>query len=148
MKPRSSHRRCSVKKLFLEISQNSQENTCAQVAQVFSCEFCEISKNKFFPELLRWLLLETNSCVLFCHSLLISKHMEVLQRRSNSSTVLKTNIHDLTIASLLYTLRAHKKIKMIFILSIHSYETYHSNVSCNVLSIFDFYDLSVQKLTE
>ena len=31
--------RCSVKKVFLEISQNSQ---------VFSCEFCEISKNTFF----------------------------------------------------------------------------------------------------
>ena len=37
---------CSVKKVFLEISQNSQENTCAEVsfliklqAQVFSCEF-------------------------------------------------------------------------------------------------------------
>ena len=28
---RSSHRRCSVKKVFLEISQNSQENTCARV---------------------------------------------------------------------------------------------------------------------
>ena len=27
---RSSHRRCSVKKVFLEISQNSQENTCAR----------------------------------------------------------------------------------------------------------------------
>ena len=49
----SSHR-----KVFLEISQNSQGNTCAGVsfltcnlikketlAQVFSCEFCEISKN-------------------------------------------------------------------------------------------------------
>ena len=54
------------KKVFLEISQNSQENTCARVsfliklqasslqfikketlAQVFSCEFCEISKNTF-----------------------------------------------------------------------------------------------------
>ena len=45
--------------VFLEISQNSQENTCARVsfliklqketlAQVFSCEFCEISKNTFF----------------------------------------------------------------------------------------------------
>ena len=49
-------RRCSVEKVFLEISQNSQENTCARVsfllketlAQVFSCEFCEISKNIFF----------------------------------------------------------------------------------------------------
>ena len=59
-------RGCSVKKVFLEISQNSQENTCARVsfliklqvsacnfikketlAQVFSCEFCEISKNIF-----------------------------------------------------------------------------------------------------
>ena len=54
--------RCSVKKLLIEISQNSQENTCARVsfliktcnfikkeslAQVFSCEFCEISKNIF-----------------------------------------------------------------------------------------------------
>ena len=57
---------CSVKKVFLEISQNSQENTCARasflivaggacnfikketLAQVFSCEFCEISKNTFF----------------------------------------------------------------------------------------------------
>ena len=42
--------------MFLEISQNSQENTCAQACnfikketleQVFSCEFCEISKNIF-----------------------------------------------------------------------------------------------------
>ena len=58
--------RCSVKKVFFEISQNSQENTCASLfliklqamgpatllkketlAQVFSCEFCEISKNTF-----------------------------------------------------------------------------------------------------
>ena len=40
--------------VFLEISQNSQENTYARLlkketlAQVFSCEFCEISKNTFF----------------------------------------------------------------------------------------------------
>ena len=58
---------CSVKKVFLEISQNLQENTCARVSfliklqagicnfikngtleQVFSCEFCEISKNNLF----------------------------------------------------------------------------------------------------
>ena len=52
--------RCSVKKTFLEISQNSQENTCTRVsaetfnfmkqetlAQMFSCEFCEISMNIF-----------------------------------------------------------------------------------------------------
>ena len=53
---------CSVKKIFLETPQNSQENTCARVSfliklqvfqvptlvQVFSCEFCEISENIFF----------------------------------------------------------------------------------------------------
>ena len=47
------------KKVFLEISQNSQGNTCARIsiltkldfinteilAQMFSCEFCEIFKN-------------------------------------------------------------------------------------------------------
>ena len=55
------------KKLFLEISQNSQENTCARVSflikmqacnfirketltQAFSGEFCEISENTFFAE--------------------------------------------------------------------------------------------------
>ena len=49
-------------KVFSEISQNSEENTSARVsfliffikkvtlAQVFSCEFCEISKNTFFTE--------------------------------------------------------------------------------------------------
>ena len=49
------------KKVFLEISQNSQENTCAGVnfikketlAPVFSSEFCEIPKNTFFTEHLR-----------------------------------------------------------------------------------------------
>ena len=59
-------RRCSVKKAFLEIPQNSQENTCARVpfiiklqalafnfikketlTKVFSCEYYEISKNTF-----------------------------------------------------------------------------------------------------
>ena len=55
------------KKVFLEISQSSQENTCARVslliklqacnfvkketlAQVFTCEFCEIFKSTFFTE--------------------------------------------------------------------------------------------------
>ena len=56
--------RCSIKKVFLEISQNPQKNNCARdsfliklhtlacnfikkesMAQGFSCEFCEISKN-------------------------------------------------------------------------------------------------------
>ena len=42
---RSSH-----PKVFLEILQNPQENTCARetLTQVFSCEFCKIFKNTFF----------------------------------------------------------------------------------------------------
>ena len=43
---RSSHKGCSVKKVFLEISQNSQENTCARAS------FCnQIKKrNTFFTK--------------------------------------------------------------------------------------------------
>ena len=63
---RSSHRRCSVKNVFLKISQISQENTCARVSflikfqleacnfiekenlvQVFSCEVYEILRAPF-----------------------------------------------------------------------------------------------------
>ena len=68
--------RSSCREVFLEISQNSQENTCTRVsfsiklqvwpatlfkkvalAQVLFCEFCKISKIAFFTEHLRWLLL-------------------------------------------------------------------------------------------
>ena len=54
--PEAVDQRCSVKKVFLEISQNPQENTCARVcnfikketlAQVLFCEFCEITKSTF-----------------------------------------------------------------------------------------------------
>ena len=64
---RSSRPEVFCKKVFLKISQNSQENTCTRVsfliklqapacsfikkealAQEFSCGFCEISKNTFF----------------------------------------------------------------------------------------------------
>ena len=51
-------RRCSVKKVFLKILQNSQESTWVRasllikraLAELFSCEFCEIFKNNFFIE--------------------------------------------------------------------------------------------------
>ena len=39
------------KKVLLQISQNSQEKPVPEtMAQVFSCEFYEISKNTFFTE--------------------------------------------------------------------------------------------------
>ena len=37
--------RCSVKKVFLQISQNSQENTGEALTVAVFCEFCGISKN-------------------------------------------------------------------------------------------------------
>ena len=59
---RSSHQRCSVRKGVLRNStkgkhlcQSLLQATCnfiknETLAQVFSCEFCEISKNTFFTE--------------------------------------------------------------------------------------------------
>ena len=60
-------RRCSVKKMFLKISQNSQENTCARVSllikfqawdlhRCFPVNFLKFSRTPFFIEHLRWLL--------------------------------------------------------------------------------------------
>ena len=47
----SCHRRCSVKKLFFNISQYSQENSCVGVyfsgLKVFSCEYCNFFKNTY-----------------------------------------------------------------------------------------------------
>ena len=81
LKIRNSHGRCSVKKEFLKISQNSQENTWARVlflinlqaspatslketlAQVFSCELCKIFKNTYFIEHVRRRLLLENHLI-------------------------------------------------------------------------------------
>ena len=82
---------CSITKVFLEISQSSQENTCARdsflincrpevcnfikketLAQVFSCEFCEKACN-FNKK-------ETLAQVFFCELCGISKYT-FLQRR-------------------------------------------------------------------
>ena len=56
---------CSVKKVFLEISQNSQENTCARVQatllkkklwhRCFPVNFLEFLRTTFLTEHLRWL---------------------------------------------------------------------------------------------
>ena len=57
-------RKCSIKKVFLKISQILQENTRAgnfikkeTLAQVFSCEIAKFLRKPFFKEHLRWLLL-------------------------------------------------------------------------------------------
>ena len=53
-------RRCSMKKVFLEILQNLRQSNCARLPpacnfikkealpQLLSCEFCKISKNTFY----------------------------------------------------------------------------------------------------
>ena len=51
---RSSHQRCSIKKAFLEISQNSEENTCARVS-FFRVDFAKFLRADFFTEHLWWL---------------------------------------------------------------------------------------------
>ena len=79
---RSSHQRWSTKNVFLKISKNSQENTCAKLflitqqaetcnfikketlGQVFSCECCHIFKYAFLTEYL-WM---TASELLLCIS--------------------------------------------------------------------------------
>ena len=90
--------RCSVKKKFLKISQNSEENTCARVsflitlqaslirasrqintlkkntleketlALVFSCEFYKNFKNTFYIEHLQWLLLVVSNTGIHVHT--------------------------------------------------------------------------------
>ena len=65
--------RCfSAEKVFLQIRQNSQENTKKGIsAQLFTCEFCEISHNIFFKERFGRLLHQKQSfCFLSHHYLL------------------------------------------------------------------------------
>ena len=57
---RNSHRKCSVKKVLLKISQYSQENKFRSATLLkrdfnkgASCEYCEIFKNTYFEELLQ-----------------------------------------------------------------------------------------------
>ena len=76
-------RRCSMKKVFLKMSQNLQKSTCLRVSfliktsgnfikieasPAFSYEFCEIFKNTFFMEHHRWLRLEyVFIWIIFCY---------------------------------------------------------------------------------
>ena len=109
--PEAVARRCSVKKVFLKISQISQENTYFRVSflikpqvcnfikkealtRVFFCEFCEISKNTFFIEHLWWLLLlflkelwktimnRTSPYIRFLQNTFEENRMEYLKQRN------------------------------------------------------------------
>ena len=72
----SSHQRCSVKKVFLQISQISQENTCVGVSKketltwVFSCQIFEIFRNTYFEECLQT---TASGHTFLCSTILIRK---------------------------------------------------------------------------
>ena len=69
---RSNHRRCSVKKVFLEMSPMACHFIKKEILiQVFSCEFCEILRTRFLTEHLRWLLLGVSYC---CFRKAVSKN--------------------------------------------------------------------------
>ena len=56
---------CSGKKVMLQVLQNSQENSKKEIpAEMFSCGFCEISRNIFFKEPCGRLLLRKHSLCL------------------------------------------------------------------------------------
>ena len=63
--------------VFLQISQNFQQNTKKEIpAEMFSCEFCEISHNILFKEPFGRLLQHKHSfCLLSHHDLSQSKTM-------------------------------------------------------------------------
>ena len=79
--------RCSVKKVFLEISQNSQENACARISFLvtllkkrpwhwcFPVNFTKFLRTPFYLEHLWWLLLH-----IFCLHFLRIHHDYVFQR--------------------------------------------------------------------
>ena len=76
-------RRCSVKKVFLEISQNSQKNTCARVSFLISCrpEACNFIWKRLwhrcfpvnFTKFLRTPFLQNTSGRLILQSLIFYK---------------------------------------------------------------------------
>ena len=79
-------RRCFIKKVFLKYLYQTQACNFIKkknLAQVFSCEFCEISKNTFFTEHLRWLLLHKSNTNPQYYQLTIS----LIHRTNNSLTM-------------------------------------------------------------
>ena len=76
--------------MFLNILQNSQENTCARISfliklQVFSCEFCEIFKNTFFyrtPPV-------AASVIWFCSTVILNYFNPLMSDGNKSSYIVK-----------------------------------------------------------
>ena len=83
--------RCSVKNVFLEISQNSQENTCARIAglrinlknklwhRCFPVNFAKFPWIPFFTEHLWWVLQVIQIYDIFCTLVKSSFHLKTFQ---------------------------------------------------------------------
>ena len=90
--------RSFVKKVFLEISHYSQENTCAFfikreiLTQVFSCEFCEISQKTFFAEHL-WAIASDQYYEASTLSLTLVEVVQLNQKPNVSNFYLLTTVY-------------------------------------------------------
>ena len=96
--------RCSVKKVFLEISPNSQENTCTRVSflktlqalglwhRCFPVNFAKFLRSPFFIEHLWWLLLKVTTLRWLLCQIDVQKQLfaDVLQTRYSENI---RNIH-------------------------------------------------------
>ena len=101
----------SVKKIFLNISQNSQENTRSRVsfskklqswhlqlsekidsAQAFSCEFCEISKNTYFHRAPLTAASGTSFCFYFPFFLNKSFFETLAKHQTNLRSILRSQL--------------------------------------------------------
>ena len=116
--------RWSVKKVFLEISQNSQENTCARVC--FPANFGKFLRTPFFKEHPWWLLL-----------------MLVQQNYSCDGTGTHSSFHVNSVCSSNGSKKQKKKILNQIILKptiiFNKYLVYIKKFSCNLLLLKETY---------
>ena len=61
--PEAFAQKCSVKMVFLKISLNSRENTCAGVTVGFPVDFLKFARTAVLIELLRWMLLTLSNFI-------------------------------------------------------------------------------------
>ena len=107
---------CSVKKVFLKISENSQENnTCAfnlnTLAQVFSCEFSEIFKNTFF-------------CRTPLVSASVSIHLSALKTKFIITDIIHNNLDIITVLLFILILHGNNSMLDVGIFLTHFSDTY------------------------
>ena len=76
---RSSHRRCSVKKVFLKISQNFEENTCARISFLIKLQAFHFIAPKYTSK-------PSGDCVWNCYNKLQTFKKEIMKDTINFSS--------------------------------------------------------------